>query len=276
MEAEVMVKRVINGKAYNTDTSELVAHAHDNQPDLGNPYDVRVYRTREGAYFETYVDFGSNHTGIVPLTRDRAKAIVSNMDERYRMFKFDIVGNADELLVDVTEAKAGDVSEIPSQEAVIFFRASKTFKTSVENAAKESELSVNAWLLRISEKAMQPTGMRHEKEQLLMEIEGAIYFRETTAQRYPQDNRNTKSVEALKGLYAHIETLPGDHPLFDAIALTCHYAEGDFIDIEFFKELNDELSQYGFYSAENHQYFVDRRIVDSAKFVINFYDERDK
>ena len=146
----------------------------------------------------------------------------------------------------------------------------------IENAAKESKLSVNAWLLRISEKAMQPAGMRHEKEQLLMEIEGAIYFRETTAQQYPNDSRNTKSVEALKELYTYIETLPGDHPLFDAIGLTYHYAEGNFIDMGFFKELSDELSRYGFYGAENHQCFVDKRIVDSAKFIVNFYDERDK
>lgn len=54
----------------------------------------------------------------------------------------------------------GDIPEAGTeggvdQQAVIFFRVSKAFKTSIENAAKESETSVNAWLLRACETVMQ-------------------------------------------------------------------------------------------------------------------------
>lgn len=255
MEAEAMVKRVIDGRAYNTETSELLARACDLQPNTGEQYDVRVYRTRGGAYFSTWVDFDSAHQGITPLSRERAKDILSGNDERYRGFKFTVIGNADELLADVPEAKGGDEPEPKDQESAIFFRVSKTFKSQIENAAKNASMSVNAWLLRCVEARLNPPS-NYEQDALGSQIYSAMTFREQRARQYPDDNRNAASAIALKDLSAFIEGLPSSHPLFESLAVVGNSPD-DTSDLEdFSSDLGMYLSRYGFDGPADHAQFV--------------------
>lgn len=171
METETMVKRVIDGKAYNTDTAELLAKCVERPPYLSEALvDHRVYRTRGGAYFETWLD-DNGDTQLEPLSKDKAKAIVTGVDPDYQKLKFNIVGNADDLLGDVPDASADDGAD---QQAVIFFRVSKSFKAAIEETAKKSGLSVNAWLLRACEETTDKTAAIFKVQNLLDEISDAF------------------------------------------------------------------------------------------------------
>ncbi len=158
METEVMVKRVIKGRAYNTDTADLIARYRD-QTASGVISETCIYRTRAGAYFKTAYQKNlkddDTEVELTPLTKEEAKSILSGEDSGYSDMKFTIVGNADELQSDIPEAAGEDEAD---QHAVIFFRVSKPFKTSIEAVAKASGLSVNAWMLRTIEAEMS----RHE------------------------------------------------------------------------------------------------------------------
>jgi hypothetical protein len=215
---------------------------------------VCVYRTRGGAYFSTWVDFDSAHQGITPLSRERAKDILSGNDERYRGFKFTVIGNADELLADVPEAKGGDEPEPKNQESAIFFRVSKTFKSQIENAAKHASMSVNTWLLRCVEARLNPPS-NDEQDELGSQIYSAMTFREQKAQQYPDDNRNAASAVALKDLSGFIGDLPSSHPLFESLAVV--RSSPDYTDIEDFNsDLGMYLSRYGFDGPADHAQFV--------------------
>lgn len=48
------------------------------------------------------------------------------------------------------------------------------------------------------------------KKVLLMEIEGAIYFREQRAELYPEDDRNIQCAESLTTLAENLKKLPDD------------------------------------------------------------------
>lgn len=157
MEAEVMVKRVIDGRAYNTDTSELIAI----DPTGGNgPGGLRIYRTRQGAFFEVWTEEDESPR-MNPLTREKARAILTGEDTDYSRLEFNIMGEVDDLLGDVPEASS---EEQEAGQSVIFFRVSKQFKASIEAMAKAAGMSVNAWLLRAVEAEMSTPKIHRDSE----------------------------------------------------------------------------------------------------------------
>ena len=52
------------------------------------------------------------------------------------------------------------------------------------------------------------------KKVLLMEIEGAIFFREGKAKQYPEDDRNIQCAESLTTLAENLNKLPNDDLMF--------------------------------------------------------------
>jgi hypothetical protein len=142
MEQATVVKRIIDGRSYNTETGELVAYCSESVPFKENDITaLKMYRTRAGAYFYTWLD-DNQEIQLKPLTHHRARASLKSEDREFGKVPWEKL---------VPEA----VPEDPRQtDAVIYFRASREFKARVERAAKEANQSVNAWLLRVVEYAV--------------------------------------------------------------------------------------------------------------------------
>jgi hypothetical protein len=142
MEQATVVKRIVDGRSYNTETGELVAFCSEPSPFKGNDSTyLKMYRTRAGAYFLTWVN-ENQETRLEPLTQHRARAILKGEDREFGKVSW-------------TRLALEAVPEDSKQtDAVIYFRVSPEFKARVERAAKEANQSVNAWLLRVVEYAV--------------------------------------------------------------------------------------------------------------------------
>lgn len=271
METETMVKRVIDGKAYNTDTAELLARCQESAgPNERQEQDRRIYRTRGGSYFETWLDDGMAMQ-LEPLSRDKAKAILSGLDEQHKGLSFKIIGNTDDLIQkETTDDDADD------QQAVIFFRVSKSLKSVIETKAREDSLSVNSWLLRRVEIAMSNPGIPLAKELLLYAIENAHDFRVTKARDYPHDTRNTASAAALSGLLDYVKNLDNDHPVFDALALETSASNTKQRwdnSAEFAKSISNSLGRFGFDGKESPESFLNELAVKAAEAAISYFED---
>ena len=143
-----MVKRIIDGRTYNTDTSTLVAHTTDIQAEYRGRSDVefeeKLYLTRTGAWFivsrEIKGDGEYGWPDAWALDRDAAarwlrRPSVDILDE-----------NALEMPPEAGEERGG--------ESTIYLRVSAPLKERI-TAAAQGEL-VNAWVTRCVEHCLQP------------------------------------------------------------------------------------------------------------------------
>jgi hypothetical protein len=147
-----MIKRIIEGVAYNTETSTKVARSEYDQTSEGGPRGYQtLYQTRGGAFFlhsfevSDYKDRHgewqereSNH--FEPMSRDVAQGWVLNAGQV-------------ELLSDAfgepPEAAAGDTG---AWHATIYARVPVMLKDRVEASAKAAGLSVNSVVIRCLER----------------------------------------------------------------------------------------------------------------------------
>jgi len=92
-----MTKRVINGKAYNTNTATHVANAQERYEDNNASHLVKydLYRTKGGAFFlvETDVMIGADddrddETTFFPLSYDQAYSFIQGFDLSLRPSTF--------------------------------------------------------------------------------------------------------------------------------------------------------------------------------------------
>jgi hypothetical protein len=143
------LKRVIDGKSYNTDTATLL-HEHveedelqENGPHGPNPYPFyqQLYRTRYGKFFlalrnESFLNHATGENDlldrIVPVEIDRAvKWMELYCNEKIEQF------------VDVPEA--GDPS------TTLTLRMDKALKSSLNTASIAEGISMNVWCVRALE-----------------------------------------------------------------------------------------------------------------------------
>lgn len=140
------MKRVIDGKTYNTDTSTVVGrYEYKNQNE--NDVEATVYLNKGGAFFilhQWQVEFEetvrSKHY-MEAVTRAELEALVTDMDN------FEIVD--DEALQSPPEAGAE-----PEPGATIYLRVPASLKKRVDDAAARSSLSANSWALRCLENCL--------------------------------------------------------------------------------------------------------------------------
>ena len=152
------IKRVIDGKAYNTDTSQLI-HEYleddDERPDprhpfgmAQHPYAEQLYRTRLGKFFfvlrnEPYKNLAIQDGGdldfqdrIIPLQQEHAvKWMEKHCNEKITQF------------VDVPEA--GEPS------TTLTLRLDKVLKILLGAAAVKDGVSLNNWCVRVLEDAVK-------------------------------------------------------------------------------------------------------------------------
>jgi hypothetical protein len=154
------MKRIIDGKAYNTETAARLAEVNLTGQKEGPFFDPKaaddcgrttLYQTAGGAYFivrdvkegvfRTLPDFKGdprssiNQPGLYPLTRKEALAWAE-----YH-----------QLDADKIEAIFGRIPEAGQKTGSILLRLPEALKKRMEDAARDSDQSVNAWAMRCME-----------------------------------------------------------------------------------------------------------------------------
>jgi hypothetical protein len=152
------MKRIVNGVAYDTDKSTVIARAEYEWEIDGTdrPCEGTLYRTQGGAFFELReIDTGEtdSHGGKT------YKFIIEPMSER-AAHKWVLEGNVE--LVDETFIEVADAVAEPTEPlAVIYLRVPPSLKRRVDEVAKAREMSVNAFVVRALEvevEAFEPRG----------------------------------------------------------------------------------------------------------------------
>ena len=158
-----MIKQVIDGKAYNTETArclatvDLMGYRMDERGRLTTNTPKKVgtsslYETRAGAYFLVRdYDSGSavadpdvagqlriHDRGVIPLKRKEALGWAESKA----------------LDSDKVEELFGKVAEAGGQEAAVLLRVPQTLKFAIEKSAAVAGISTNTWLMRCAERAI--------------------------------------------------------------------------------------------------------------------------
>lgn len=130
------MKRIIDGKTYNTETATRIGSAPFNEAHP-EEYD-ELYQTRHGAFFNTYgAVLGYNNDFIEtlkPVTPSEAQAWL----ERYQM-------------VDEIEKLFGEQPEAGEAESRVTVRIPDRLKARIEGLAAANKQSLNAWIMRCLE-----------------------------------------------------------------------------------------------------------------------------
>ena len=163
-----MIKRIIDGVTYNTDTATRIAWSE-------YPVDFKrapaecvgvLYQTRGGAYFvHERIDTGEYDDDIGDTVhQDRFEAMTAEQAEKWT------------LTGQTTMVATNHFAEPPEAEAeaepgaTIYLRLPASLKGRVEGAAEEMELSVNAWSMKALEAALRE---RHVQKSVAPLIEQA-------------------------------------------------------------------------------------------------------
>ena len=155
----VMIKQVIDGKTYNTETArclatvELMGYRMDERGRFTTNTPKKVgttslYENRGGAYFlvrdydpdvspepEVVGQFRIHDRGVIPLKRKEA------------------LGWAESKALDLDEM-FGRVAEAGDQTGAILLRVPQTLKLAIEKSAAVAGVSTNTWLMRCAERAI--------------------------------------------------------------------------------------------------------------------------
>lgn len=142
------IKRIIDGKTYNTETATLIATIDLAEP--GEPYEQgeELYQTRFGAFFlaaylEYYPDPEQSYERIEPYTPEQARAWL----EKRQSYRTDLI---EQLFGEMPEAGLGEVKYT--------LRMPESLRDRLAALAKANNQSLNAWMIRCLEScALPPT-----------------------------------------------------------------------------------------------------------------------
>jgi hypothetical protein len=143
------VKRIVNGKTYNTETASLIARYeadHYNQRmNRRSEIETWIYRTEAGAFFqvldETIIDLMAesmppiSRIAVQPLSRTELDRLIANSG-------FDIEIIDETLLPPPPEAGAEDDE---AATATMYLRLPPSLKARCEAAARKGQQSANLW-----------------------------------------------------------------------------------------------------------------------------------
>lgn len=130
------MKRIIDGKTYNTETATKIAEAPFDEQ---FPVDYEhLYHTRHGAFFKTYGSVlgynGEYIEDVKPITPVEAQSWL----EKFQM-------------VDTLEKLFGEQPEAGEAESRITVRIPDSLKARIERLAVANNQSLNAWITRCFE-----------------------------------------------------------------------------------------------------------------------------
>jgi hypothetical protein len=125
------MKRIIDGKSYNTDTATLVFSEGAPEPSMAW---WALYQTRHGAFFKVLVDHDGETTTSTPLSDADAQALLEKRANH------------------LVEQYFGPFPEGGAAERRLTIRIPGNLADRVEAAAKEKGLSLNSYAMRCFEK----------------------------------------------------------------------------------------------------------------------------
>jgi hypothetical protein len=147
------VKRIIDGKTYNTDTSTLIARSDYEEINYDEVviarYAYSLYQTRGGAFF---IDTATTTNRKDPRTEEWAEVERHEFGAmtREEAARWVLTGNNVELLHDVFGEPPEAVEEA-APGSTVYLRIPTSLKEQMEAAAVAQKLSVNSWLMRCAE-----------------------------------------------------------------------------------------------------------------------------
>jgi hypothetical protein len=129
-----MIKRIIDGLTYNTDTATKLARRREEM------VFTDLYMTRGGGFFEERTDLQSGERPTIePLTRDAAQEWI-------------LKGEVELLSDYLAEPPELEGDGATKTEATIYIRVPTSLKQRVDAAASSASLSTNAWAIRCLER----------------------------------------------------------------------------------------------------------------------------
>jgi hypothetical protein len=148
------MKRIVDGVAYDSDTSERIAVKEysdlDRNGNVTAEYEDTLWRTRRGAFFvlsqRTWIErvdgewVDRDRTQVIPHSRGEAENWIS-------------VGDVELISENTFEDPPEAADDAEDTEAVIYLRLSVALKAQVESVAASQGLSTNAWAARCLRKA---------------------------------------------------------------------------------------------------------------------------
>jgi len=136
-EIEIMGhKKIINGKAYNTDTSTLVHEVSAREDTI---YDG-LYQTKHGAFFLYWYDENREIGGIKPFSDDEAQRWLEKHD----------------VAAEIIERFFGTFPEAGASESRITLRLPGNLYNRISDSARAANLSLNTYLMRLLERSEKP------------------------------------------------------------------------------------------------------------------------
>ena len=145
------MKRIIDGKTYNTDSSTVVADGtwHDENQDLA--IETKVYQNRAGIYFavEQHKQVWRDRDG---KTQERTWSEWTALEDEEAATKFCEDSALTIYLGFDAVPEAGDMSETET----IYVRVPRFLKLAVEAQAKAEDVSINLFAMRCLERCIRP------------------------------------------------------------------------------------------------------------------------
>jgi len=154
IDMKTLMKRVVDGVAYNTATSTRLAEKEWNEQDeRGRTANVEatLYQTQKGAFFVhkwTFTEWWDEEAGE-PTSRSRDECIPMTAEEASAWLLRGDVNIIHNPFGEVPEAAAE-----PEQGATIYLRVPGTLKQRVDRAANAEGVSSNAWALHCVEQCL--------------------------------------------------------------------------------------------------------------------------
>src|SRR5579863_2800736 len=143
MKGHAIMKKVVSGVTYNTETSTMIARGEAYENERGHKVHPVLYQTQGGAFFlHHHAEWGIRQDGewqaresdeFEPCTADQAH-------------KWVLKGPV-EIVSDAFEAPPEAVAERTAS-ATIYLRVPEALKRQLEQAAKSTGQSLNVWAMR--------------------------------------------------------------------------------------------------------------------------------
>ena len=130
------VKRIIEGRSYNTDTAALIYEVEDENGMQG----ANLYQTKHGAFFLWWYDTDYGTGGIKPLSDEAAQKWLEDNE-------------ADPSII---EAHFGEMPEAGAAERRITLRLPGNLYSRVQVSAEAERLSLNTYIMRVLERGQSP------------------------------------------------------------------------------------------------------------------------
>lgn len=128
------MKRIIEGKTYNTETATCIATWFENTSGL--------WVTRGGAFFKSNLDPKTEEGDLSPVTREEAEQWARGELLPVELLNTDIF------------AEPPEAADDTDPEATIYLRVPLPLKRQIEDEASKASQSVNAWAMKCMESCL--------------------------------------------------------------------------------------------------------------------------